>query len=321
MKMHCWGNPIIKVDLTSGNISKEFVGENIRTKFLTGRGLGDWLLYSHVEPGKTDPLGPDNVIIFSSGILVGTSFPGAARNSVVSLNVLTKGYGESSSAGYFSLRLKKAGYDGIIVCGKSSKLSYLWIADDHVEIRDASDMINKTTFETDMAIKEELKTKDISTCTIGPAGEKLVRYALINCDNRYLGRCGMGAVMGSKNIKAIAVKGTGSIELASRERFSEIESGIQKLIKKDPDIQRRAERGSLASGAVRYNESGLLPVKNFQEVDFDGASLTGYDHIKKYYKDVIYCPTRCPMVCDRLIEISQGDQSFQGSTFKWFNPL
>ena len=125
MKIPCWGNPIIKVDLTSGKISKELVDDDTRKKFLTGRGLGDWLLYRHVDPGKTDPLSPDNAIIFSSGILMGTSFPGAARNSVVSLNVLTKGYGESSSAGHFAFRLKQAGYDGIMVCGKSPKPSII----------------------------------------------------------------------------------------------------------------------------------------------------------------------------------------------------
>ncbi|MEW6356037.1 MAG: aldehyde ferredoxin oxidoreductase family protein [Planctomycetota bacterium] len=307
MKMRCWDNPILKVDLTSGKVSKQFVDEDTRKKFLTGRGLADWLLYRHVDPGKTDPLSPDNVIVFSSGMLVGTPFPGAVRNSVVSLNVLTKGYGESSSAGYFAFRLKEAGYDGILICGRSPRLSYLWIADDHVEVRDASDLYGATTFETDLAIKEELKAENISTCTIGPAGEKMVRYALVNCDNRYLGRCGMGAVMGSKNLKVVAVKGTGSVEVARKERFAEIESGLQDLIRKDPNIQRRAERGSLAGGAVGYNQAGLLPVKNFQEVDFDGAALTGYEHVKKYCKDIIYCPTRCPILCDRLVEISDGD--------------
>jgi aldehyde:ferredoxin oxidoreductase len=307
MKANCWGNPILKVDLTSGRITRDSVDESVRRRFIAGRGLGDWLLSRSVEPGSTDPLGPDNVIVFSSGILVGTSFPGAVRNSVVSLNVLTGGYGESSSAGHFASALKRAGYEAIVITGKCPRLSYLWIANDQVEIRDASGMSGMTTFEADRAIAEGLSVDGVCTCTIGPAGEKLVRYALINCDNRYLGRCGFGAVMGSKNLKAVAVRGTGSVEVACGEKFNDIVVELQERTRRNPQIQRRSERGSLASGALGYNERGMLPVRNFQEVDFDGASLTGYENVIKYCRGVIYCPTRCPIVCDRLVEIGKGD--------------
>lgn len=307
MTANCWGNPILTVDLTSGRISRVSLDESVRRRFLAGRGLGDWLLSRTVEPGSTDPLGPDNAIVFSSGILVGTSFPGAVRNSVVSLNVLTGGYGESSSAGQFASTLKRAGYDAIVITGKSPRLSYLWVADGQAEIRDASGLSGMTTFDTDRAIAQALGLGGVSTCTIGPAGEKLVRYALVNCDNRYLGRCGFGAVMGAKNLKAIAVRGTGTVEVACREGFNGIVAALRDLTRRNPEIQRKAERGSLAGGAAGYNERGMLPVRNFQAVDFDGAFLTGYETVRRYCRGLIHCPTGCPITCDRLVELGEGD--------------
>lgn len=307
MNAYCCGNPILKIDLTSCEITKEQVDENTRSRFLAGRGLGDWLLWNHVRPENADPMGPENVLVITSGLLLGTSFPGAVRNSAVFLNTLTGGYGESSSAGYFALRLKRAGYDGLVIRGRAHELSYIYISDDHVEIRNASGMVGMTTFDTDRAVKDELQAEDLSTCTIGPAGENLVRYASVNCDNRYLGRCGIGAVMGAKNLKAVAVRGTASVQVVRESRFREIESGVREICGEDAEIQRRAERGSLAGGAVGYNERGMLPVKNFQEVDFEGASRTGYEQVKQYCKGIIYCPTRCPIVCDRTVEIDKGD--------------
>lgn len=307
MSIRCWGNPVLTVDLASGQITRESFDESLRASFLGGRGLGDWLLSRHVDAANSDPLGPENAIVFTSGLLLGTSYPGAVRNCVVFQNVLTKGYGESSSAGHFAWRLKSAGYDALVVCGRSPNPVHICIADGDVEIRDASQMSGLSSFETDRAIKRELHSEDASTCTIGPAGENLVRYACVNCDNRYLGRCGLGAVMGSKNLKAVAVIGTGTVEPADPERLSEIVAGVRELCAADPQIQRRAQRGSVAGGAAGYNEQGRLPVRNFQEVDFEGASRTGYEHVKPYCKEPIHCPTRCPMVCDRQIEIPKGD--------------
>ncbi len=119
MSVRAWGNPVLHVDLGTGRVEKIRPGQDTREKFLLGRGLGDWLLLKHVKPGTTDPLGPGNVLAFGSGILVGTGFPGAVRTSIVSLNVLTGGYGESSCGGFFATRLKKAGLDGLLVSGSS----------------------------------------------------------------------------------------------------------------------------------------------------------------------------------------------------------
>lgn len=303
----CWGNPLVKVDLTTGKIVEEIPDEKIRKKFLIARGISDWLLFNSVEPGKTDPLSPDNVLFFGSGMFQGTPLPGASRNSVVSLNVLTKGYGESSSAGSFAIEVKKAGYDGIIVSGKSPRPVYLWIDDNRIKLKDATNLIGKTTFETSGAIKKEVKNEYIKTLTVGPAGEKLVWFANINCDNRYSGRCGMGAIMGSKNLKAIAVRGTGSVELVDADRFREISEKIMKLLKKDP-VCSWVKSVSMAGTEEAFHETGAQGVKNFQGVYFDRISSIGsYDAVKKYYKKVIHCPSNCPIDCDRLVQIDEGD--------------
>ena len=306
MRIYCWGNPIININLTSGKITEEHVSEKLRKKFLIGRGISDWLLFNNTKLGETDPLSPDNVIIFGIGLLTGTSFPGSSRTSIVSLNVLTNGYGESSSARPFALKLKKAGYDGKIISGKSSELVYIWIKNNHIEIRSASNLIGKTTFETDRLIKAEVWEEDAKTATIGPAGEKLVRYACVNCANKYCGRCGMGAIMGSKNLKAIAVQGTGTIELANPVKFKEISAMVMKLLKEDPGLKLLAEN-SMASAADGAVMSGLQSVKNYQGTKFDGINNVGYKAVKKYIKNIIHCTSSCPVDCDRLVQIDEDD--------------
>ena len=315
-KVKCWGNPFIRINLSTGKIDLEIPDEEIRKKFLLGRGLSDWFLFNSVDPGKTDPLSPENVLIFGGGMFEATELPGACRTNIVSLNVLTNGYGESSSAGSVGLELKKAGYDGIIVSGQSPSPMYLWIDDDHIELRDATNLTGKTTFETSDAIKEELQDDSIKTLTIGPAGEKLVRFANVNVQNRYSGRCGMGAIMGSKRFKAIAVRGTGSVELVDPEKFREISFKIRDLLKKDPITTFMAKQG-MAATPEAYMEAGIDGIRNFQGAYWKGISDSGYEAVKKYYKKTLHCPTNCPVDCDRLVQIDEGDP--YGGT--WVNSM
>jgi len=304
-KVYSWGNPIIKVNLTSGTVTKEVLSEDLRKKFIGGRGMNDWLLYNMVEPGTTDPLSPENVMIFGTGLLGNTSVPGALRLIVNFLNAFSGGYGESSSAGTFAIELKRAGYDHIIISGRSENPVYLFISDDNVELKDAKNLQGKTTFETDKAIKKELGDKHIKTCTIGPAGERLVRYALLNVTNRYCGRCGGGAVMGSKNLKAIAVRGTGAVELVDPDKVAEIASNVTKLLKDDDGVKWLAEHGMAGTSEV-YDKAGILAIKNYLEVGFEKISELGYGAVKKYYIKVLPC-LNCPVDCDRLVEIPEGE--------------
>jgi aldehyde:ferredoxin oxidoreductase len=308
-KIPAWGNPIIRVDLTAGTITREVVSEDLRRKFIGGRGINDWLLYSMVDPGATDPLSPANVMVFGTGLLEGcaekTLVPGALRLTVSFLNAFSGGYGESSSAGLLATELRRSGYDHIVICGRSDKPVYLWINDGHVELKDATALRGKSTFEADEAIKAELGDSHIKTCTIGPAGERLVRYALLNVTDRYCGRCGGGAVMGSKNLKAIAVRGTGSVELVDPDKAAQIADKVTKLLENDEGIKWLAERGMAGTPEV-YNEVGIQGVKNYLEVGFESISEVGYDAVKKYYKEVLPC-INCPVCCDRLVEIPENE--------------
>jgi aldehyde:ferredoxin oxidoreductase len=306
MRVPCWGNQIIRVDLESSTVTRERAGEEVRKRFLSGRGLGDWLLFNAVEPGRTDPLGPENALVFTSGLLLGTNFPGAVRSSLVSLNPLTGGYGESSAAGRFAENLKRAGCDALVVRGKAPEPVYIWIKNGSVEIRHASRIAGRSTFESAEMIKAEVREPRASTCTIGPAGERLVRYALVNCDNRYHGRCGMGAVMGSKNLKAVAVLGTGAVEVRDRGEFDRIAARVRDCLSSEPGLMEKARYG-LGKDTEAYNDMGLLFTKNYQEVGFDAISGIGYDAVKRYYKRVIPCPTDCPVSCNRLVGIDEGE--------------
>ena len=296
----------IKVDLTNNKIEDFFIDEDKINKFLMGRGIGDWLLSTNIDLGKVKPFDLENVIVFNSGILVGTDFIGALRNTVVSLNALTGGYGESSSGGNFSIMLKKAGYDGIIITGRSDKWVYLWINNNKIEIKDAKYLINKTTFETNDLIKRELGHNDISVCSIGPAGEKLVRFSLINCDNRYCARTGIGAVMGSKNLKAIAIRGTYEVSIFDPIKFKKILVEVKDVLRKDPSTINRAKYG-LGKDIELFNSMGMLPVKNFKSSFYKDVSKIGYEALKKYYKKIKICPTNCLLRCDRFFRISKGD--------------
>jgi aldehyde:ferredoxin oxidoreductase len=308
-KSFCSGNSVLTIDLTAGTIKKEILEEGLRKKFLGGRGINDWLLYSLVDPKTTDPLGPANVMIFSSGLLVGCPgpmlVPGAIRLTINFLNPFSGGYGESSSAGMFATELKRAGYDHIVLRGRSENPVYLWIADDNVEIREADDLTGKTTFETDKMIKEKLGDQRIKVCSIGPAGEHMVRYASLNVTNRYCGRCGVGAVMGSKNLKAIAVRGTGSVQPLDPTSMAEIADRVLKVLSKDEGVKWLAEHG-MAGTPEFYDLIGTQSLKNYQEVGFDKISEVGYEAVKKYYKKNLPC-LNCPVNCDRLIEIPEGE--------------
>ena len=296
-------NHILKINLATGGIVKEPIAEDVRRRFIGARGLNDWLLYREVEPGKTDPLSPGNVLVFGAGLLGGTGMPASGRLTITSLNALNGGYGESNSSGYFASELRAAGYDHIVIEGRSNTPVYLWIDDSRVELRDAAELVGKTTFETQEAIKEALGNPNAKICAIGPAGERLVRYALVNVTNRYCGRCGMGAIMGSKNLKAIAVCGSGSLETVAPDGFKEYVRKVDRALRESENLNYIRETG-MAGSPEGYDS--LQGIRNFQGVSFDRISDIGYEAVKKYYKKVLPC-LDCPVDCDRLIEIPEGE--------------
>jgi aldehyde:ferredoxin oxidoreductase len=230
---HGYNGVILHVDLSAGKIAKKAVDQQDLADYLGGRGLGIKLLWDHLgdKPG-TDPLGPDNPLLFMPGPVSGFPAPSASRTCVVTKSPITAPvkakYAHSATVsyanmgGFFGPELRFAGYDGLMVTGRAAKSVYLYINDDRVEIRDAGRFWGMGTDAFDKAIIEELADRRFRTCYIGPAGENRVRYACImNTAARAAGRGGTGCVMGSKMLKAIAVKGTGQPTVANHKLFLE----------------------------------------------------------------------------------------------------
>src|SRR4051812_41693612 len=212
--MNAWTGKLLRVNLTQGTSRVEAIPKKWLRDYIGGRGVADQYLMSELDP-RIDPLSPDNKLIFATGPLTGTPVSCGARYMVVTKGALTNAITTSNSGGHWGPELKFAGYDLLLLEGRAPKPVYLFIYDDVVQIRDAKNFWGKTTSETEDGIREELGVPGARIAGIGPAGEKLVRFAcIINDKHRAAGRSGVGAVMGSKNLKAIAVRGTKGVPVA-----------------------------------------------------------------------------------------------------------
>lgn len=216
-----YGGSLLRVNLSSGEIKKTPTA-NYADLWLGSRGINTRILYEETD-GNTDPLGPENVLIFGIGPLTGTMVPGSGRVEIAAKSPVSGFQGMSNMGGYWGPELKYAGYDNVTVSGQADKLVYISIYNDKVEIRDAAHLAGKDTYETQDLIREELGDPEIEVVCIGPAGENLIAYASIhNRLGNAAGRTGMGTVMGSKNLKAIAVRGTKGVQVAEPEKFLEL---------------------------------------------------------------------------------------------------
>ncbi|MEM3506232.1 MAG: aldehyde ferredoxin oxidoreductase family protein [Candidatus Bathyarchaeia archaeon] len=318
-EIYAYAGKILRINLSNGKILEEPTS-NYTDKFLGSRGINQWILYNEVK-SSIWPLDPANRIIFGAGALVGTLVPGACRYSVDAKNPLSGGVGSSNSGGHFGPELKFAGYDHIVIQGKSRKPCYIWINNGHVEIKDASHLWGKTTWETEDLIKEELG-EDIQIASIGPAGENLVRGAcIINNGERAAGKCGMGAVMGSKNLKAIAVKGDREIKIAHSNRFIQIVEEILKKLIEDRVMKKYAQYGSLFLLEAK-NEISANVVRNFQDGFWDPEKVkkTNAEKLVSYSKRRLAC-FNCPIHCSFYLEVKEGPfAGTKGEGFK-FNTL
>jgi aldehyde:ferredoxin oxidoreductase len=304
-KLFSFGGRILRIDLTSERIWTEPTAR-YTSKFLGGRGIDVWLLYSEVKPWIT-PFDPANRLLFGSGTLTGTLAPGATRYSIEAKSPVTGGIGSGNSCGFFGPELKFAGYDHIVFQGRARVPVYLWVSDEHVELRGASHIWGETTWETDRLIKEEIGDEDIQIACIGPAGENLVKISCVITNRaRAVGRCGLGSVMGSKNLKGVAVRGTGSIEIAYPERFmDEVDKAWEKL--KISDRAKSLRKWGTYGRPVDLNEDCLYPVRNFQEDHWDPEKIkkTMPDIYKRDYEVGRRGYLACPLYCSHLYKIDE----------------
>mgnify|MGYP000704591833 CR=1 FL=1 len=262
---------ILKVNLSASKISEEPLNMSFARMFLGGSGLACRILYDMIDK-DTDPLGPDNPLIFMTGPLTGTLAPSCGRYVVCAKSPLTGIWGEANSGGKFGPMLKFSGYDGIVIIGRSEKPVYLSIINGSAELRPAEHLIGKTTFETQEIIAEEVGEKRVSVACIGPAGENLVKYAAImNDGGRAAGRTGMGAVMGSKNLKAIAVFGSKKVPLANGDKFRETVKEVIAIVKEAFNTEMFKQLGTGAYVDMAQ-EMGDMPNKYFTLGVFENAS-------------------------------------------------
>ena len=297
---------ILRIDLTTKKYWIEHPPEIFYRTYWGGRALALYYMLKEMKL-HTDPLSPDNLLIFAPSVLTGTPAPAMPRYTVCAKSPLTGAQGEAEAGGWWGPELKKAGFDTILIKGASTTPVYLWIKDGKVEIKDATHLWGKDTGETQRIIKKELADDKIRIAQIGPAGENLVRFAnIVNELKHFNGRNGLGAVMGSKKLKAIAVRGTKSIDLYNKEKINQVTKNITKRIMDNPLSRDLRESGT--PGVVRsFYEAGCLPSYNWTTGYFkEGENLTAETYNKTILKGTKGCYA-CPIRCKRVVEINEED--------------
>jgi len=310
--MHGWCGKILRVDLSRGKISNEALDPQVARDYIGARGFGIYYLRREVDPA-CDPLGPENKIVMAAGPLTGTAAPTGARYVVTTKSPLTGAITCSNSGGNFPAELKKSGHDAIIIEGRSAQPVYLWIDGDRAELRPAGHLWGKTTHETDDALRGETHAK-AKTAVIGPAGEKQVLFAAIMNDrDRAAGRAGVGAVMGSKNLKAVVVRGEGEISLADPAAFKAANTKYREAFKaKTQDNPPPLRTHGTAITVVGTQGHGVFPTRNFQQGTFEGwESIYGETLTKKYLVRAKPCFS-CPIACGRVTRIPDGPYQGEG---------
>lgn len=287
---------ILRINLTDKTSREEKLPLEAARNFIGGAGLGIKYLFDEVKPG-TDPLGPDNKLIFAPGPFTGTSVPCASRMAVTGKSPLTGGVGMALTGGYFPAELKFAGWDAIVVEGKADKPTWISIQDKGVRFHDGEGVWGTMTFDCQQMIKDNLNDQNTRVICIGPAGERLSKIACIINERRAAGRKGLGAVMGSKHLKAIAVRGTGTVAIASEEKYKTARSDMLKSMKESPVLYSAFAPAGTPMVVDLTGAMGILSAKNWSATgEFVPVEALGLDaqNTRKIGKEHCYgCPVGC----------------------------
>ncbi len=304
------GGEILWVDMTKSKIEKVPIDEELVSKYLLGAGYLSKILYDMI-PAGTDPLGKKNILGIATGLLTGSMFPQASRHVVAALSPLTDVWGESHAAGFFGAELKFAGYDAIMFTGASSDPLYLNIEDSKVELLDASHLWGKDVFETDDILRKD-HDRQFRTLSIGQAGENLVRFsAIMNDRDRASARSGLGAVMGSKKIKAVSVKGTGKLEVADPKNYLKQMDIFYERMMANPFTPGRVKYGT-TSLVEMMQHIGRLPSYNMKQGVFDGYEKISGEAINEKYLVKARADFSCLQRCGRYTAVRKGPYAFEG---------
>jgi aldehyde:ferredoxin oxidoreductase len=312
----------LEVDLTNKTTQDFPLSEDFCKRYIGGATMAAALVYGRVNP-DTDPFAPENPMVMATGPFTGTPIPMVSRYAVGGISPLTGFWGESTSGGVFPFRLKGSGWDGIVITGKANTPVYLYLNEGQAEIKDASTIWGKDSYETQKVIREELSNEKVSVACVGPAGEKLIKYACImNDSGRAAGRCGMGALMGSKNLKAVVVAGNQRPEVADSAKVSELAKQAVKDI-----------NGNLVSvafreyGTLMYMDMGMTlgdtPAKYFMKSVFPVEAVTG-QALRQNYSVANYACRGCPIGCGRNLKEFKPELNVDGPEYETtvaFGPL
>ena len=314
-----WTKKILRVNLTEETCESEPLNMDWANQYLGQRGLGTKYLVEETDP-KVDPLSPDNKLIMATGPLTGTLAPTGGRYSVITKGALTGAIACSNSGGYFGAEMKNAGWDMIIFEGKSEKPVYLSVENDKAELLDASDLWGKSVWETEDMIREKCGDPDVRIASIGKAGENGVLFAcIVNDKDRAAGRSGVGTVMGSKNLKAVCLRGTLGVQVKDSKRFMEASVAARKIL---------ADNAVTGEGLPTYgtqvlmnviNETGALPTRNSNDIQFEGASKIGGEAMLEVRESdgkanlvSNHACFSCPIGCARISQIDPEHFTVKG---------
>lgn len=298
MDLYGYAGKIAYIDLTNREVEIKLIEDYDYRKYLGGRGLSLKILFEEIKP-KIDPLSSENVLVFLTGPLTGVKVPGSSRYGIFSKSPLTGIWGEGNAGGFFGVKMKKSGFDGLVIKGKSIKPVFLYLNSGKIEFHNAQELWGKNTTQTESQLKK-IYGNGISVACIGTAGEKLLRIAsIINDSYEIVGRCGMGSVAGAKNLKAIVAKGSGNILEKDPQYVSELYKDFWIKLKNNPLVKLIREVGTAGSPSI-LNSSGMLPTKNFQTTFFEGAEKL--DLTEKYEFKNKSC-WGCPVACKKIVKI------------------
>ncbi|MBR9981381.1 MAG: aldehyde ferredoxin oxidoreductase family protein [Desulfatitalea sp.] len=302
--MYGWRGKILRVDLTRGTIAEQPLDPEMAKKFIGGRGFGIQVLLEELD-ARCDPLGPDNLLIMAAGPLTGTKAPTGARYMVMTKSPLTGAVTCSNSGGQFPAALKRAGVDMIVFAGRSPAPVYLWLEEGHAELRPADHLWGKTTHETEDALRLETRPEARVAC-IGPAGERQVLFAsIMNDKDRAAGRSGVGAVMGAKNLKAVAVFGRSAVPICDETTFKalvkQFNQKFSEGLKGQPPGLRTYGTAATITGTQTI---GALPTRNFQQGTFEGWEAINGQALTDTYLVTHKACYSCPIACGRVTKVT-----------------
>jgi aldehyde:ferredoxin oxidoreductase len=297
------------VDLTTGEIKTEILDESLARDFIGGQGIGARILFERQKKG-VDPLGPESYLGFTTGPLTGTKVPTGGRYMAVCKSPLTGGWGDANSGGFFGAELKAAGWDAIFVTGAASAPKYITISDDRIEIKDAAHLWGQDTTDTEKSIQKDTGDKKIRTASIGPASEKLSLISgIVNDAGRVAARSGVGAVMGAKKLKAVAVRGTGKAGIADKDALDRLRKAFMKEMRDMggfAELLMKHGTCGLTGGLVA---SGATPVKNWRYTGKQSfpnlEKIADADAILSYQKRKYHC-ANCPIACGGIFNVTTG---------------